>query len=353
MQRALSIAREQGNSTTLRNLGWYADRLAHKSYEAIAAAERRVPATVRTGVARARKLVLRVVHELQHAQPAPLSGEAPAELDEVRQLWVRQELDTLEYELERTRSEFSLDPHWLNVAALLAADRGRHAQAAELYERGLVYADAPDVRGRLLNNLGNLVEDCGRADDARACWLRAHQLVPAAPAPLMNLLAAASHVQDYASAQHYLSEFAGLLNSDRLSDKERDYVHRRLADHPRLAWLRETDVWRTGPARWLRAWGRAARCAALLFALLAAGLLAAFAQPGVARAAVAPATARVMDITWSSTSAPVAPPVLTAAKRGGDSMGKPRKAFEAPMLLAGDSMGRSGGKPRGKGRPPR
>lgn len=348
LERAFSIAREQRNQTQLRNLGWYRQRIAHRSYESIAKAEGRVPATVRTGVARARKLVLCVVHELQHAQPAPLSGDAPQELERLRQLWVRQELEAVEAELERTRAAFQEDPHWLNVAALFAADRGRRREAAKLYERGLVYADAPDVRGRLLNNLGNLVEQCGRPDDARACWLRAHQLVPNAPAPLMNLLAAASSAKDYASAQHYLAELSGLLNAGRLSGEERDYVRRRLSDHPRLGWLRETDAWRFGPARWLRAWGRTGARIARTLAIVGAAF-ALLAQPGVAIAAAptAPPTLRL-----ASASRP-APLLVLAAKRGGDSMGKPRKRFDAPPLFfAGDSMGRSGGKPRGKGRPP-
>lgn len=349
LERALTLAREQDNRTLLRNLRWYRERLAHRSYESIAKSEGRVPATVRTGVARARKEVLRIVHELQHAQPAPLSGDAPPELEHLRQLWVRQELDALEQELEARREEFGLDPHWLNVAALFAADRGRKAQAAELYERGLVYADAPDVRGRLLNNLGNLAEDCGREDEARACWLRAHQLVPFAPAPLMNLLVAASSTRDYPSAQHYLAELGELLSSGRLNDEELGYVRRRLREHPRLGWLRDTDAWRVGPARWLRAWERAGAALARAVLLVAAAALALLLQPAVAIAATASQQSLPRVLQYPE---PTPEPWLEVAKKGGDSMGKPRKRFEEPLLLAGDSMGRSGGKPRGKGRPP-
>lgn len=345
LERAFATARAQGSRTALRNLGWYRERLAHKSYESIARAEGRVPATVRTGVARARKLVLRVVHELQHAQPAPLSGDAPAELGPLRQLWVRQELDALSAELERTRAGFSDDPHWLNVAALYAADRGRRQEAAELYERGLVYADAPDVRGRLLNNQGNLAEDCGREDEARACWLRAHQLVPFAPAPLMNLLVAASSAQDYPSAQHYLAELGDLLSSGRLDDDERSYVRRRLAEHPRLGWLRDTDAWRFGPARWLRSWGRTGARAARALAIVTASAFALLAQPALALASAPPVLSVARAVSTPGLE-------LSDVKKGGDSMGKPRKRFETPWRLAGDSMGRSGGKPRSKGRPP-
>ena len=99
LHRAISIATSEGHETLIRNLRWYQERLAHKSYDAIAGADGRIPATVRTGVARARKFVLRAVHELRNAQPAPLSGEAPAELEPLRQLWVDQELDVLAREL--------------------------------------------------------------------------------------------------------------------------------------------------------------------------------------------------------------------------------------------------------------
>ena len=50
---------------------------------------------MRTGVARAQKFLLRIVHELQHAQPAPLNGEAPRELEPLRRLWYEQDLESL------------------------------------------------------------------------------------------------------------------------------------------------------------------------------------------------------------------------------------------------------------------
>ena len=135
LHRAIATATAEENDTLLRNLRWYQERLAHKSYDAIARADGRIPATVRTGVARARKFVLRAVHELRNAQPAPLSGEAPAELEPLRQLWVDQELDVLERELERTRATHADDAHWLNLAALLAGERGRKEEASNLFEQ--------------------------------------------------------------------------------------------------------------------------------------------------------------------------------------------------------------------------
>ena len=44
LARAESQARAAKNQTMLRNLQWYRERLAHKSYDAIASAEERVPA---------------------------------------------------------------------------------------------------------------------------------------------------------------------------------------------------------------------------------------------------------------------------------------------------------------------
>lgn len=316
LRRAISLAEAEQNQTLLRNLEWYRARLEHKTYDAIARSEGRVPATVRTGVARARKFVLSVVHALRNAQPAPLSGEGPSEIEPLRKLWAAQDLVELEAGLARTEADYGDDPHWLNLKALLVADRGQHTSASELYERALVFADAPAVRGRILNNLGNLADDMARIEEARGYWLRAHQLLPRAPAPLVNLLACASQRHDYASSQHYTALLGDLLSSGHLGDDERSYVCRRLREHPKLGWLKETEAWRQGPARWLRtelpatpALGRiAAACGALLLAVF---------------------------LTWPGSSAawasdPDVPGTHVereekGGKRGGDSMGGPRR----------------------------
>ena len=355
LQRALSIAETEENQTLLRNLRWYQARLAHKSYDAIARAEGKVAATVRTGVARARKFVLRVVHELQHAQPAPLSGEAPPELEPLRQLWFAQDIATLAQELERAREGNEDNPHWLNLAGLVAADRGQRGEAARFYERALVAADAPSVRGRVLNNLGNLFDDHDCAEEARQYWLRAHQLVPEAPAPLLNLLGSASQAKDYASAQHYIAELANLLNSGRLHDGERIYVSRRLAENPKLTWLRDTDAWSAGPARWIRAQrnpSRARRSAAAGVALgLLLGLLTLLWPGDVwARANQAGPPAAVPAVG----GVPVAWVEAKSGRggRGGDSMGSPKGGFAPLPVFAGDTMGfaGSGGSKKGRGR---
>jgi tetratricopeptide (TPR) repeat protein len=252
LRKAFSIAAEDGNQTMLRNLRWYCNRLSEKTTAAIAEVEGKPPATIRTGVARAKKFVLQIVHDLQQAQPAPVNGEAPAQIEPLRRLWMEQDLEGLARELERTRERFSENPHWLNLAALLAADRGRVADAMGLYEKALVFADVPAVRGRILNNLGNLAEDQGRLDEAQQYWLRATHLVPFAPAPLLNLLTSASVQQSYARAQHYIARLSDLLNSGKLSSEERAYLQRRLRENPNLGWLRQTRAWSLGPARWFR-----------------------------------------------------------------------------------------------------
>ncbi|MCP4003128.1 MAG: hypothetical protein GY725_02920 [bacterium] len=353
LQRAVSIAESEGNSTLLRNLRWYRERLTHKSYEAIARSESRVAATVRTGVARARKFILRVIHELQNAQPAPLTGEAPGEIEPLRLLWVDQDLERLAAELDRTRGAHGRDPHWLNLAGLLAADRGDSEEATRHYELGLIYADAPSVRCRLLNNLGNLQEE-GDVEAASAFWRRSHQLLPEAPAPLMNLISAASQNRDYASAQHYLSELGALLSAPALSEDERAYVFRRLEDNPKLGWLRDTDAWHCGPTRWLKSAAqdptrkfspklKRRLIEAATTTLLALALLV----PGIAGAKAEPAEHQVIErVAFHASPAGTS---LAKSGPGGDSMGKPPR--RAPQqLLAGDSMGRSGSPRPGGGK---
>jgi tetratricopeptide (TPR) repeat protein len=337
LARALSQARAAGHSVLLRNLRWYEQRLARQSYAAIARAEGKPATTIRTGVARARRCVLRAVHELQHAQPAPLNGEAPAEIEPLRQLWVAQDLDALEAGLARTQLEFGDNPHWLNLAALLHADRGEHARALALYERALLFADGAALRARILNNVGNLREDLGRAGEARHYWLRAHQLLPEAPAPLLNLLAAAALRQDYASAQLYLAELGERLSGGHYAEEDRQYVLRRLAEQPRLAWLRQTEAWRKGPARWLRAARRAiATAVAVALGLLAPALAAARTPDRASPPAGARAPAPALSITHHALTS--AHHALTSARdaltlahsgRGGDSMGTPRERRRA------------------------
>lgn len=335
LQRAISHARAQRNETLQRYLRWYELRLAHKSYAAIARRENRPSATIRTGVARARRLILRMVHELQHDQPAPLSGDAPAEIEPLRELWVRQKLDELGLGLEQTRERFGDDPHWLNLHGLLRADRGERERALEAYERALVFADAPSVRARVLNNLGNLYEDLDRGEDAQESWLRAHQLLPEAPAPLLNLLAAASQARDYASAQLYVAELGERLSAGAYSDPDRAYLLRRLTENPKLAWLRETDAWRMGPARWLRSArrGRTLRDSGALLLLVV-----------LLWALLAPATARARTWTDAETRRPSLE-AIEAHEKGGDSMGSPprdrgRGSLRLKLIFAGgDSMG--------------
>ncbi len=327
LKKAFSMAVGEGNETMVRNLNWYRARLSHRTYEAIAQAEGRPPGTIRTGVARARKLVLRAVHELQHAQPAPLNGDAPEEIEPLRRLWAEQALDELARGLETTREKFRDDPHWLNLAALLEADRGQYDQAALLYEKALVFADAPSVRGRILNNFGNLAEEQERLEAAQQRWLRASQLASSAPAPLLNLLAAASVERNYASAQHYISKLSDLLSSGKLSDTERGYVSRRLCENPSFGWLRQTEAWRLGPARWIRAQSQVSAgvrvgAAVALVAALLLGFLVAFA-PDVRTGSV------VRDVAQRLTDEP-------APAQG--------------QLVAGDSMGKSSGPPRRPGR---
>ena len=318
-QRARAIAHAESNETLARNLRWYGARQEHTSHAAIARAEGRPQATIRTGVARARKFVLRVAHDLRYAQPAPLSGEAPAAIEALRQQWLGQDLEALAEGLERTRGALCEDPHWLNLAGLLAADRGRAGEAARHYERALVHADAPGVRARVLNNLANLV-DPHDPDEARGYWLRARALLPDAPTPLLNLLASASHARDYTATQHYLGELAALLRSARLSLDERSYVQRRLREHPKLEWLRETDAWRQGPARWLqprrqRASGRALSGALAL--LLALALQ--YAAPAPAHDAAA------LEVAASPAAHAGAGTPNAGARKGGDSMGGPHR----------------------------
>ncbi len=351
LQRALSLASAGDDQTMLRNLRWYERRLAHVSYEAIARAEQRAAATVRTGVARARKFVLRVVHDLQHGQPAPLDAGGSSPLERLRELWFRQDLEGLGRALDATREALGDDPGWLNLRGLWLADRGLRDDALACYERGLLGADAAPVRTRLLNNLGNLEDDLGHPERAHHYWLRAHRLSPAAPTPLLNLLAAASVARDYASAQHYTAELAALLGSDRLDAAERAYLMSRLRDNPRLAWFRDTDAWRQGPARWLRAdAGRPgdlrllAATAALLLAMLLPGLSRGAPLPGARPDASPPAGLRLLAL-----EADDAPAIRLA--RGGDSMGKPA-VRPVRQNKGGDSMGLRGG-PRPRSRPSR
>ena len=340
--KALSIATSEGDRTMERNLRWYWLRLSHRTYDAIAAEAGSPPATVRTGVARARKRVLRIAHELQEAQPAPLNGESPPEVAPLRRLWEKQDLDALAKGLEKTRGEFGCNPHWLNLAALLTADRGDRLEATRLYEQALVSADAPDIRGRILNNLGNLAEDEGLEQEAVQFWLRAHQLVPQAPTPLLNLLASAAGRRSYPSAQHYLSKVGDLLRSGKLGNEEGEYVRRRLAENPKLRWLRQTEAWRVGAARWIRAGtlpdrARRPRAVAQAVGILIAALLL---GAGPAGASSQPA----LDRSLSAVYEPGAPRLV------GTSGTRPESR---ELRAGGDSMPRTGGDPPRPPRPPR
>ena len=170
---------------------------------------------------------------------------------------------------------------------------------------------------------------------------------------LLNLLGGASGRKDYASAQHYIAELSELFNSGRLTAKERDYVCRRLAENPRLAWLRETDAWSPGPARWIRMQRGVERTlrTGVLVTLAAFVLSLLLLVPELAHAAQAPREQASSPAVWTpSASIPAAlePVQWAKRKRGGDSMGKPARRMQEGELFAGDSMGRSRPRPGGR-----
>ena len=149
-------------------------------------------------------------------------------------------------------------------------------------------------------------------------------------APLVNLLALASMRHDYASAQHHLSELADLMSSGRLTGRERAYALRRLREHPRLRWLRQTDAWSNGPARWLRR--RDVRRTAVASSALAVLLGFLLALGAFTSNLSAPAPDGTTSVSQSAVAAPAHAPMLA---RGGDSMGKTQ-----PTSGKGGSKGR-------------
>jgi predicted TPR repeat methyltransferase len=93
-------------------------------------------------------------------------------------------------------------PDALHLLGVLRAQRGCHAEAAELIARAVTAAPAEAM---FRNNLGNVQAELGRIDEAEACYLRAIELDPSRLDAMNNLGVLLSRRGDAAGAERLLA----------------------------------------------------------------------------------------------------------------------------------------------------
>jgi tetratricopeptide (TPR) repeat protein len=249
-------AHERANETMRRNLRWWKQRkvLGH-SFRAIAddhdgdIAE----STVRGGVSKAVRFLRKVQDELatEPWEAGRIDHEA------LHQAYLRQDLEGMAGELRRL-APYERDGALLNYEGVLQLWRGELDDARRTLRSALVFADRPQLRCIVANNLGNVDEECGALEDALYWFDRARKLDPRSPTPLLNLLGVVClradpdfEMHDRARALHYIDCITKLLSSRSLADDDRRYLLRRLADNPVFAPARRNTAWNR-IRRWLK-----------------------------------------------------------------------------------------------------
>lgn len=277
LPRIQRLAQERASETMLQYIGWLERSHQGHSDAAIAQDEGRSEATIRGGRKRAVDFLIEVAHDLRHGGTT-VEAELPAPLQRAAELLLQERAEPAWEQLQRCAAAFPRDPRWFNIAGLVATERGALEEATELLREGLVLADEPAMRAKLLNNLGKAQHNQGRLRQAQATYLRAWRLAPQGAPPLLNLLAIASERRDLQDCRYYANQLVELLRDGDLPEATRATVYRRLSENPLYDWVRRTVAWK-GPARWLRRWSQVAA------ALLAAVLVSAMLQAAPAQAA--------------------------------------------------------------------
>jgi tetratricopeptide (TPR) repeat protein len=268
-------------------LAWFERQRHGETSQAIAESLEVPSATVRTGLRRAKQRIVELINQLRNTQTGRRGSDLDPDLEPVVAVYKRGDLVAMRTALLALEAGHREDPHWCLLMAWYFKAREEAESAERWLKQALVHADEPRVRAKILNTLGNVLDARGQPEAARKAWLRAHELDPKAPVPLLNLLANASERHDLADCQYYLQALGDLRARHQLDADEDGFVLRRLAENPELAWVRRTDPWRRGPLRWLKRLGGGLQQAAAAMALVL-GLASAPAFPGCAEGGAHP-----------------------------------------------------------------
>ncbi|MEO1268508.1 MAG: hypothetical protein AAFX99_10445 [Myxococcota bacterium] len=278
-----NAAYARANPTMRQYLDWLMCSARGESDVCIATREGRSEATIRGGRKRAIDFLIEVAHDLRHGGTT-CDGALPPALQQAADCLLEQALEEAQAHLTACAGRWGDDPRWFNIAGLVALGQGRYDQALHRLRQGLIMADSPALRAKLLNNQGKVLHNMGLLKQAQASYLRAWRLMPQAAPPLLNLLAVASERHDLQDCRYYANQLVELLREGHLSPTQRETVMDRLSNNPLYDWVRRTVAWK-GPARWLRRWAQAAAVALVTLVLaLSLSTSPSWAQDGPMRA---------------------------------------------------------------------
>jgi hypothetical protein len=216
-------------------------------------------ATVRSWIAEVAKLAYQVGFRL-HEDQLVLVGEAPPELDRLREL-VNADAgsDQAAAELRRVAPRFrGEDPYFhLNEGHLLRA-HGRLRESDATLREGLTLAEAPPLRSLLWNARGQTWWDCTPTSShplrdhlarAEKAFRRAAVLDRSTFFPFVNLAQMASDAGDDKRCEYWIGELQGARK--RMTEEMMDELAKYLGN---ADWTRRVEglrFWKTGPARWI------------------------------------------------------------------------------------------------------
>ena len=248
--QVLAQAKGAATDRMVTYLRWLERSHAGVSDAEIALGEGIEAVTVRGGRKRAVDFLLDVAHRLRH--PAlRIDAELPCALARIAALLGSGDADEAGLLLEAARSDHAEDPRWWNLAGVHAWRGSRWDDAIRAYREALCLADEPQLRAKILNNLGTISLSRDRYEEAQGFFLRATRINEDGVPLWLNLLSVASLRRDVQDSRFYAARLVKALRSRGCTQDARAYAAQRLRENPNYAWVRKTSAW-PGIARWMR-----------------------------------------------------------------------------------------------------
>ncbi|TNE52572.1 MAG: hypothetical protein EP343_00125 [Deltaproteobacteria bacterium] len=237
------------------------------------------PGTIRAGVHRVKKELIKLIHQIENHTFAPPHRDIPKDVLEARRLLEIGEFEEAQHKLNSMKETYQENPFFYKAQGDLASEQKLDHKAIGWYQKALAYADNPVLRSRICNNWAFTEDSLGNKKGAQRLWLRALRLDPDNYVPRFNLFCEDSLAQNMTGCKHHLDEFGKLLAAGKLSEEDQADFLASLRTEKELEWVRSIRSFRRTMGSWQTRYGSQAETSAacypiaVLVALALASLL--------------------------------------------------------------------------------